>query len=190
MTPRELSDLMHKYLEATFAPIHKHGGLVIELKGDSILALWKGNSDDLSLRRNACAGALEVAEAVRRFNQSNQVVNLPTRISIHAGAIFLGNIGAGAHYEYGATGDTITTASRLDGLNKHLGTNILVSAEVIRDLDDFLSSRSWYISCERQNSTGRGLRIDLSRGRMHRRQKDSMRDFCRGAAGFRTTSLG
>lgn len=137
MTPRELSDLMHKYLEATFAPIHKHGGLVIDLKGDSILAIWKGSSDDLSLRRNACEAALEVAEAVRWFNESNNAVQLPTRVSVHAGEIFLGSIGAGAHYEYGVTGDTVTTASRLDGLNKHLGTAILVSAEVIRDLKDF-----------------------------------------------------
>ena len=137
MKPRELSDLMHKYLEATFAPIHEHGGLVIDLKGDSILAIWKGSSDDLSLRRNACAAALEVADAVRRFNQSNQAVKLPTRVSVHAGEIFLGSIGAGAHYEYGVTGDTVTTASRLDGLNKHLGTNILVSAEVLRDINDF-----------------------------------------------------
>jgi len=137
MTPRELSDLMHKYLEATFAPIHKRGGLVIELKGDSILAIWKGSSDDLSLRRNACTAALEVADAVRCFNQPNDAVKLPTRVSVHAGEIFLGSIGAGAHYEYSGTGDTITTASRLDGLNKYLGTNILVSAEVIRDLRDF-----------------------------------------------------
>jgi len=76
---------------------------------------------------------------VRRFNQSNEAVNLPTRISIHAGPIFLGNIGAGTHYEYGVTGDTVTTASRLDGLNKYLGTKILVSDEVTRDLDQFLT---------------------------------------------------
>lgn len=137
LPPRELSDLMHQYHEATFAPIHQRGGLVIELKGDSILAVWKGSSDDLSLRRNACGAALEVADAVRCFNQSNDAVKLPTRVSVHAGEIFLGSIGAGAHYEYSGTGDTITTASRLDGLNKYLGTNILVSAEVIRDLSDF-----------------------------------------------------
>jgi len=137
MTPRELSDVMHKYLEATFAPIHKHGGTVIDLKGDSILAIWKGTSDDPMVRKKACEAALEVADAVKQFNRSNETVNLPTRISVHAGPIFLGSIGAGAHYEYGVTGDTATTASRLDGLNKHLGTNILVSAEVLRDLDDF-----------------------------------------------------
>jgi len=141
MAPRELSDLMHKYLEATFAPIHKHGGLVIDLKGDSILAIWKGSSSESALRVKACDAALGVADAVRRFNQSNEAVNLPTRLSVHARPIFLGSIGAGAHYEYGVTGDTVTTASRLDGLNKYLGTKILLSGEVIRDLDNFLTRR-------------------------------------------------
>jgi len=140
MTPRELSDLMHKYLEATFEQIHKQGGLVVELKGDSILAIWKGIPGDAVFRRKACEGALGMAEAVRRFNQSTDAaIKLPTRISVHIGPLFLGNIGAGAHYEYGVTGDTATTASRLDGLNKHLGTNVLVSDEVIRNLDGFIS---------------------------------------------------
>jgi adenylate cyclase len=139
LTPRELSELMHKYLEATFEQIHKQGGLVVELKGDSILAIWKGVSGDPVFRRKACEGALDMAEAVNRFNSTDTAIKLPTRISVHTGPLFLGNIGAGAHYEYGVTGDTVNTASRLDGLNKYLGTNVLVSDEVIRNLDGFIS---------------------------------------------------
>jgi adenylate cyclase len=140
MTPRDLSELMHKYLEAAFEQIHKQGGLVVELKGDSILAIWKGSLGERVFRQKACEGALDMAEAVRRFNQiTESALKLPTRISLHAGPIFLGNIGAGTHYEYGVTGDTVTTAARLDGLNKYLGSNILVSDEVMRDLDKFLT---------------------------------------------------
>ncbi len=140
MTPRDLSELMHKYLEAAFEQIHKQGGLVVELKGDSILAIWKGSLGELVFRQKACEAALDMAEAVRRFNQSTDAaLKLPTRISLHAGPIFLGTIGAGTHYEYGVTGDTVTTAARLDGLNKYLGSNILVSDEVMRDLDKFVT---------------------------------------------------
>jgi len=140
MTPLDLSEHMHKYLEAAFEQIHKQGGLVVELKGDSILAVWKGSLGELVFRQKACEGALNMAEAVRRFNQSADAgIRLPTRISLHAGPIFLGNIGAGTHYEYGVTGDTVTTAARLDGLNKYLGTKVLVSDEVMRDLDKLLT---------------------------------------------------
>jgi adenylate cyclase len=60
---------------------------------------------------------------------------LPTRVGVHSGQIFLGNIGAGDHYEYGPTGDTVNTATRMDGLNKHLGTEVLVSEESVAQVD-------------------------------------------------------
>jgi len=76
---------------------------------------------------------------VRQFSRSNPTLDLSTRISVHAGEIYLGNMGAGDHYTYGPTGDTVNTASRMDGLNKYLGTRILVSEEVLRDVDGFLT---------------------------------------------------
>jgi adenylate cyclase len=134
----ELSDLMHKYFEMTFEPIKQNGGLVVEVKGDSILAIWKAQRPDSKLGKQACAAALGLAKAVRRFNQAVPSGMLPTRIAVHAGEIFVGNIGAGDHYEYGVTGDTVNTASRLDGLNKYLGTQILVSRDAVGDCDEFL----------------------------------------------------
>ena len=44
MGPRELSDLMHKYFEVTFDPIKRNGGLIVELKGDWIIALLEGTT--------------------------------------------------------------------------------------------------------------------------------------------------
>jgi adenylate cyclase len=137
MGAQELSNLMHRYFEITFEPIKQNDGVVVELKGDSILALWKGPRPDARIGSQACAAALGLAQAVARFNRTLVGITLQTRIAIHAGEIFLGNIGAGDHYEYGITGDTVNTASRLDGLNKFLGTEILVSAEV-SGLDSFL----------------------------------------------------
>lgn len=139
MGPRELSDLMQKYFEATLEPVKQTGGLVVDLKGDSILAIWKGARPEAQLREQACNAALDVAKAVSRFNQAFETLKLPTRVGVHAGQIFLGNIGAADHYEYAVTGDTVNTASRMDGLNKYLGTEILVSEEVIHQLDGFLT---------------------------------------------------
>jgi adenylate cyclase len=139
MNPEQLSAFMHQYFEATFEPIKKNGGLVVDLKGDSILALWKAARPDPALRKQACNAALDVARAVSQFNRLFPSLKLPTRVAVHAGPIFLGNIGAGEHYIYGPTGDTVNTASRMDGLNKYLRTEILVSEEVIQDLSGFLT---------------------------------------------------
>jgi len=139
MTPQQLSDLMHKYFEATFEPVKKHGGMVVNLKGDSFLAIWKAARADDGLRRQACLAALDVAKAVHRFNGTVENLDLPTRVGVHSGQIFLGNIGAGDHYEYGPTGDTVNTASRMDGLNKYLGTEVLASDEIVQQIDGLLS---------------------------------------------------
>lgn len=70
MTPKELSDFLGRYFEALFQPVRKQGGLIVDLKGDSILAIWKGPHDDPALRKMACLAALEMSESVARFNQS------------------------------------------------------------------------------------------------------------------------
>jgi adenylate cyclase len=139
LEPGELGDLMHRYFEATFEPVKQNGGLVVDVEGDAVLALWKGARPEATLRSQACHAALEIAKAVRQFNQSLDDRKLPTRVGVHAGQILLGNIGAGNHYRYGPSGDTVNTASRMDGLNKYLETEILVSEEVIADLDGFLT---------------------------------------------------
>jgi adenylate cyclase len=53
--------------------------------------------------------------------------------------MFLGNVGAIDHYEYRPTGDIVNTASRIEGLNKYLNTEKLVSRDVLDQLDGFLT---------------------------------------------------
>jgi adenylate cyclase len=53
---------------------------------------------------------------------------------MHCGEIVMGHVGALDHYEYRAVGDIVNSASRLEGLNKQLGTRILVSEDVIQGL--------------------------------------------------------
>jgi adenylate cyclase len=139
MDVRELNALIGKYHQAIFEPVKQNGGRVIDLAGDSVLAIWKSAGSDTELRKQTCYAALGVAKAVRQFNQSFETVKLPTRVGVHVGQIFLGNVSTEKDYRYGAQGDTINTASRIDGLNKYLGTEILVSEEVIHDLDGFLT---------------------------------------------------
>jgi adenylate cyclase len=48
-------------------------------------------------------------------------------------------MGAMDHYEYRPIGDIVNTATRVEGLNKYLGTRVLASEEVIHQLDGFLT---------------------------------------------------
>lgn len=104
-----------------------------------MLAIWVTSAPDSALKDQACLAALDIAEAVHRFNQSSDTLHLPTRIGLHSGYIVLGNIGAADHYEYRPVGDIVNTATRIEGLNKYLGTRILVSEDVISHLEGFLT---------------------------------------------------
>lgn len=139
MEPKELGRLMNSYYEAIFAPVKAHGGIVSNVIADSMLAIWVSPGPDPALRGNACRAALDIAAAIERFNGSAGARNLPTRIGMHSGPILLGHLGAADHYEYRPVGNIVNTAARIEGLNKYLGTRVLVSGEVIERLDGFLS---------------------------------------------------
>jgi adenylate cyclase len=139
ISARELNDLMHKYFAAIFEPIKQNAGRIVGIKGDAVLAVWRGARADTAMREQACAAALGIARVVRRFNDSSENFKLPTRIAVHAGELFFGNIGAEDYYQFGVTGDTVNTASRMDDLNKRLGTEILVSDEVMNNVKGFLT---------------------------------------------------
>jgi adenylate cyclase len=139
MDPSELGNFMNRYYEAVFKPIKQRGGIVANVIGDSVLAIWVASHSDTPLKKEACLAALEIAETLHQFNQSSGPYQLPTRIGLHSGPLLLRHIGAMDHYEYRPVGDIVNTATRIEGLNKYLGTQILGSDEVIRQLPGFLT---------------------------------------------------
>jgi adenylate cyclase len=138
LPPAELAALMNRYYAALFPAVRAHGGVVSDVVGDAMLALWAGGDGDRALRARACHAALDVAAAVERFNAQEAGLALPTRIGLHAGELVLGSIGAADHFEYRAVGDIVNTADRIQDINKRLGTRILVSEAAAAWLDEFV----------------------------------------------------
>jgi adenylate cyclase len=136
LTPEALNAYMNDYYERLFKPVRAHGGIISDVVGDAMLAIWSAHQTESRLRRQACEAALE---ALRAGQEPLPGPALQTRIGLHAGEIMLGNIGALDHYEYRAVGDIVNTASRIEGLNKQLGTALLVSEAVLSGLDGFVS---------------------------------------------------
>jgi len=141
MDPKELNIFMNSYYEAVFEPIRRYGGIVSDIKGDSMLSIWATAQPDTALRRKACTAALDISKAIEQFKQNADTLHLPTRIGLHSGYISIGNVGAINHYEYRPVGDIVNTASRIENLNKYLGTRILISKEVLHQVDGFLTRK-------------------------------------------------
>jgi adenylate cyclase len=144
MKPRELNIFLNQYYEAIFAPVNCNNGTVSDLIGDSMLAVWATAYPDRLKRLEACRAALEVIAAVDEFNERHKPLMLSTRIGLHYGELMLGTVGGFGHYEYRPIGDVVNTASRIENLNKHFKTRILVSEETIDGIDNFVTREMGY----------------------------------------------
>ena len=139
LSPEELATLMNAYYAAMFAEVEKCGGVVTDVVGDSMMAIWavaKPDSESPRARLRRCTGG---RRSVERFNAVPGRPQLPTRIGLHTGPIRLGNIGGAGRMEFRAVGDIVNTASRIESLNKQLGTRILVSGETLAETEGLLS---------------------------------------------------
>jgi adenylate cyclase len=141
LSPRDLSLFLNRYYEVVFKPVKANGGNISDIIGDSMLAVWAGVQPDRALRLSACNAALEIIKVVSDFNSSSGPHKLHTRIGIHYGQLLLGNIGGVDHFEYRPVGDVVNTASRIEGLNKLFGTQILASQEVLGEDSGFLTRK-------------------------------------------------
>jgi adenylate cyclase len=139
LEPQELGRFMNRYYKRVFAPVKRHRGAVSNVIGDSMLAIWVSTNPETTQKNRACLAALEISSSIREADGPLSDAKLPTRIGLHSGRILLGNLGAGDHYEFRPVGDIVNTTTRIEGLNKHLGTRILASDEVVGKLGDFLT---------------------------------------------------
>jgi adenylate cyclase len=117
-------------LEAAFAIlveiVDRHRGIVNKFLGDGFLAMFGAPIDDPAAAANAVAAAREM---LRAMEESNDGHAWPIRIGIgiHIGDAVTGTVGSPRRKEYTVIGDTVNLASRLESLNKELGSQLLVS---------------------------------------------------------------
>jgi adenylate cyclase len=107
--------------------------------GDGTTSVWTAPGPERSCRLRACLAALEVSCALDAFNAENRPRTMPTRIGLNAGAAMVGNVGGSGRFAYSVVGDCVNTASRLETLNKKLGTRIIAAAAVVEGLDEIVT---------------------------------------------------
>jgi len=138
---QEVMNILNQYCENLFGPVQKNGGMISDFIGDAMVAFWDtGESDkvDPQVGSQACRAALEITKNVAKFNAESDV-HLPIRIGLHAGSITKGNVGAFDHLERRLVGSSVNETTRLDGLNKLLGTRIAVSEQAVSVAGDFFT---------------------------------------------------
>jgi class 3 adenylate cyclase len=122
--------LLNEYLAEMEPPIHANGGFVDKFIGDGIMALFVDRTE------GAVAAAVGMHAALRRFNLRDDLPTLQMGIGIHAGPAMLGTVGSSDRMETTVIGDTVNTASRIEGMTKAYAAPTLVSEAVAGRLTD------------------------------------------------------
>jgi len=139
MDSDDLARMMNAYFEAAVSKcIHKTDGTVVKYIGDAIFAFWNSPDFQNDHAIRACRATLLFYELDKQ--EMNGKV-LHTRIGLHTGVVNVGNFGSVERVDYTALGENVNLASRLEGLNKHLGTNCLISGETQKEIGDQLITR-------------------------------------------------
>lgn len=127
--PEATISLLDRYVETVAGIIVSHGGMVDKIVGDAVHAFFNAPLDlpDHAEKAVACARAIIAATEDLRSDRRVAATELgPTRIGIETGLAVLGDVGRGMKRDYTAYGHAVNLASRLEGLNKRLGTSILL----------------------------------------------------------------
>jgi adenylate cyclase len=160
LPPQAVSKALISYFERATEGILDNDGTIIKYVGDSVMATWGAplKVDREADRAIDAAIQMQVASAVpitlETADGTIQQV-LETRVGINSGLGLAGNLGSRRRFDYSVIGDTTNTAARLEGLNKMLGTSILVSKAVLDkcvEPDRFLRRRmgSFFLKGKKQ----------------------------------------
>jgi len=116
-----------------------HGGTIDKFVGDSVVAFWGAPIPREDDAQQAILAALAIASAGDAFTQERDDGGPRmgrTRVGVHRGEAIVGNFGGDGRIQYTALGDVMNTAARLEGANKAMGTQVLVSADSIEGVRD------------------------------------------------------
>lgn len=141
MVARDLARLLNGYFEASLSCIHRADGTVIKLIGDAIFAIWNAPLPQPDASSRAVHAALELRDQLVQFDSAQETLPLRTRVGLHFGRACVGNFGSARRLDYTAIGDAVNLASRLEGLNKYLGTELLATRDIQQSVEREVVSR-------------------------------------------------
>ena len=139
MEPRELAHLMNDYFGAMTDVIRGHRGTLDKYIGDAIMAFWGAPLADMDHARNAVLTGLEMQKRLRSLGEVFRAKGWPQLrigIGINSGQMTVGDMGSPARKAYTVMGDAVNLASRLEGITKEYGVDIVVGEETRQSTSD------------------------------------------------------
>jgi adenylate cyclase len=136
--PEEVVSFLREYHNRMVKVIFDHGGTVDKFLGDGIMVTFGTPIIEGNEAQRAVKAAIAMQEEMAIINQKRREAGkmaLEQGIGLHYGPAIIGNIGSQERMEYTAIGDTVNTASRVEGQCSELGAKILMSQSVQERLE-------------------------------------------------------
>jgi len=115
--PEEAYDLMDPVYEILIQKVHEYEGMVNEMTGDGIMALFGAPIALEDTPQRSLWSALSIHHEIAKFNAPKKaLMPVKMRIGIHTGPVVVGALGSDLRVEFKAVGDTVNLASRMEGL--------------------------------------------------------------------------
>lgn len=134
LAPEEVVELLNEYFQRACAALLAEEATIDKFIGDAVMAefgapLAQPDHADRAVRAAIALqrAALDFAHWVKSRFPDRELAPFAVGIGLHTGAAIIGNIGSQWRMEYTAVGDTVNTASRLEGMTKTVDCPILVS---------------------------------------------------------------
>ena len=141
MEPKQLSMLMNEFLTPLSRDIFKYRGTIDKYMGDCIMAFWGAPLPDKDHARNAILAAVEMQASLKALQPHFRERGWPelhVGVGINSGRVIVGNMGSEERVAYTVMGDEVNLASRLEGLTKQYGVDIIVGEKTRNLVKDFL----------------------------------------------------
>ncbi len=143
LPPEKVVEILNRYLELTTEAVFKNGGTVDKFIGDATMAIYNAPMDLDDYVMRAVKTGMDMAEAARHLKRELEEITdrkVGFGIGINCGEAVIGNIGTAKRMEYTAIGNTVNTASRLEG--KAGAGEVVISSAVYERLKDRLEVTS------------------------------------------------
>lgn len=131
-SPDKLIHMLNTYMTPMVESIVKHHGTIDKFIGDAIMAYWNAPVAVEAHADEALKSAIEQIELLAEVNKGitkEYDVVIDIGIGIHTGVVTAGDMGSFGRSDYTIIGDNVNLASRLEGLTKQYGAQILISQE-------------------------------------------------------------
>jgi adenylate cyclase len=130
MDPVSLINLLNRYFTPMTNSVLEHGGMLDKYIGDAVMAFFNAPVDVKEHANAGCDTALEMIEKLDELNIELAAEGIPPiriGIGLNTAEVVVGNMGSDTRFNYTVIGDGVNLSSRVEGLTKNYGVDILIT---------------------------------------------------------------